>query len=191
MSQDFIGGVAESSWLEPNEVSWFCLRTQPRREAFAHDFLKRQEQLKSFFPRIRFRGAGRLRGQWMIEALFPGYLFCQFNWRLHAKLVSYCPGISGLIHFGNNYPVIPFDVIQELQSQFGQDEPVTVDQPLKIGDRVVIEAGPMQGVEGIVCRVLPGKMRVALLLEFLGQQTQIEVDVNQIHPPRDRRTTVI
>jgi len=170
---------------------WFCLRTQPRRETFAHTFLKKLETVESFFPRIRFRGTGRRRGQWIVESLFPGYLFCKFNWRHQARAVSYSPGVSGLIHFGNHHPVIPDEVIQQLKATFGQDEITTVETALKIGDRVIIEAGPMRGSEGVVCRVLPSKTRVALLLEFLGQQTQIEIDIEQLHLPTDLRTTIV
>jgi transcriptional antiterminator RfaH len=188
--QSLSAGEAARPGLERDEALWFCLRTQPRHEAFAHGFLQRQASVQSFLPRIRFRGTGRRRGRWIVEALFPGYLFCQFNWRKHARLVTYSPGVAGVIHFGNDYPVIPTDVIQQLQSTFGQDEPKTVDHSLQIGDRVLIEAGPMRGAEGVVCRVLPGKMRVALLLEFLGQQTQIEIDVEQVQTPRDRRTSI-
>jgi transcriptional antiterminator RfaH len=174
----------------PDELFWFCLRTQPHRELFAHTSLKKLEKVESFFPRIRFLGTGRRQGRWITEALFPGYLFCKFNLRDQTRAVSYSPGVSGLIHFGNHCPTVPSEVIQQLQATFGPDEVTTVEQPLKIGDRVLIESGPMRGLEGIVCRVLPGKTRVALLLEFLGQQTQIEIDVSQAQAPRDRRSAL-
>jgi transcriptional antiterminator RfaH len=169
------------------EAQWFCLRTQPHREFFAHTFLQKLETVESFLPRIRFQGTGRRRGQWITEALFPGYIFCKFILCQQVRAVSYSPGISGLIHFGNYSPTIPFETIQQLQATFGAGEPATLNQTLKIGDRVLIESGPMQGLEGLVCRVLPGKTRVALLLEFLGQQTQIEIDTDQTHIPSDRR----
>ncbi len=170
-----------------NFISWFCVRTQPGREAFAHTFLKKLEMVETFFPRIRFRGVGRRRGRWITEPLFPGYLFCRFDLRHQARAVTYSPGISGLIRFGNHCPIVPDDVIQHLQSSFGGGEAMVVDHALKIGDRVLIETGPMRGAEGIVCRVLPGKARIALLLEFLGQQTQIEIDIDQVQAPRDHR----
>ena len=167
---------------------WFCLRTQPRRELFAHSFLQKLEAVESFLPRIRFQGTGRRAGRWITESLFPGYIFCKFNLRLNARAVGYSPGVSGLIHFGNHCPTVPAEIIQQLQAVFGADEPKTIEQTLAIGDRVLIESGPMRGFEGIVCRVLPGKTRVALLLEFLGQQTQIEIDLAEIHVPVTRPT---
>jgi transcriptional antiterminator RfaH len=171
--------------------AWFCVRTQVRRETFAHAFLKKLEQVETFLPRIRYRGTGRRKGSWITEPLFPGYLFCRFALPHQFRAVSYSPGVSGLIRFGLHCPVVPVDVIQGLQSTFGSEDPALVDHPVKIGDRVIIEAGPMRGAEGVVCRVLPGRTRVALLLEFLGQQTQVELDLDQIKAPRDLRAGIV
>jgi len=161
-------------------ADWFCARTQPGRESFAHSFLKGIKDIESFLPRIRFRGTGRRRKQWIVEPLFPGYLLCKFRWQLHARTVTYSPGVSGLIHFGNHYPIIPVEVIRELKQTFATDEPTTIDRTVQIGDRAIVQVGPMRGAEGLVCRVLPEKGRVAILMEFLGQQTQIEIDVNHL-----------
>lgn len=173
---------------EADVAHWFCVRTQPNRESFAHSSLQQMEEVESFLPRIRFRGTGRRRGQWIIEPLFPGYLFCRFVWRLRARAVAYSPGVSGLIHFGRHYPLVPLEVVRDLQLTFGVDEPTTVDRTVCIGDRAIVQVGPMQGVEGVICRVLPEKGRVAILMEFLGQQTQVEVDADHLElpPPHQR-----
>ena len=170
------------------QAFWFALRTQARRESFAHTNLQKLEAVESFLPRIRYQGTGRRHGRWITESLFPGYIFCKFNLSLQARAVGYSPGVSGLIHFGRHCPTIPEEVIQQLQTVFGAEEPKTVEHALKIGDRVLIETGPMRGFDGIVYRVLPGKTRVALLLEFLGQQTQIEIDLAGIQIPITRPT---
>ena len=39
-----------------------------------------------------------------------------------------------------------------------------------------IVAGPMCGLEAVVTRVMSAKQRVAVLLDFLGRQTTIEMD---------------
>ena len=175
-------GHSENS-SDADAARWFCARTQPCRESFAHSFLQQIKEVESFLPRIRFRGTGRRRKQWIVEPLFPGYLFCKFDWRLHTRTVTYSPGVSGLIHFGLHYPVIPPEVIQELQQTFGTDEATTIDRSVRVGDRAIVQVGPMRGVEGVVCRVLPNKGRVAVLMEFLGQQTQIEIDVDHLEIP--------
>ena len=179
--------MATDSNQTKNELAWFCVRTQNRRESFAFDFLKRVDFLEAFWPRIRYCGVGRRKGQWITESLFPGYLFCKFDWRQHARDVTYSPGVSGLIHFGQHYPVIPAEAIRELQEAFGAEQVTNVDHPLKIGDRVLIESGPMRGTEGMVCRILPGRARVALLIEFLGIQTQVEINLDEVQTDRNHR----
>jgi transcriptional antiterminator RfaH len=174
------------SKMTMDRAFWYCLRTQPQQEMFAFNSLRHLE-LEAFFPRIRYRSTRRRQGQWLIEPLFPNYLFCKFDLYQQARAVKYAPGVSHLIHFGNQCPTIPSEVIQKLQSAFILETPTTVEQTIKIGDHVLIEAGPMQGCEGIVSEVLPGKKRAELLLEFLGQQTRLKIDLSLIQTPCDPR----
>ena len=101
--------------------------------------------------------------------------------------MTYSPGVSGLIHFGQHYPVIPTEAIRELQVAFGAEQVTNVNHPLKIGDQVLIESGPMRGTEGTVCRILPGPARVSLLIEFLGVQTQVEINLDEVQTNRNHR----
>jgi len=144
------------------------------------------KEIESYLPQIRYRGTGRRRREWIVEPLFPGYLFCYLNWRLHTRMVTYSPGVLGLIHFGRHYPMVPLEVIREMQQTFGTNGATTVDRTARIGDHAIVRVGPMRGAEGPICRVLPEKGRVAILMEFLGQQTQIEFDEDQLEIP-DRR----
>ena len=43
------------------------------------------------------------------------------------------------------------------------------------GDEVEIAEGAMRGLRAIVTRVLPGRERIAVLMEFLGRQTMVEL----------------
>ncbi len=43
------------------------------------------------------------------------------------------------------------------------------------GETVEISGGAFDGLEGVVTRVMPGRERVAVLLEFLGRQTSVEL----------------
>lgn len=169
---------------------WYCLRTQMKRESFAWKSLVALG-FNAFFPRIRYPGQGRRVGQWVVEPLFPNYLFCQFNLQNQTRQVRYAPGVSSLIHFGNHCPEIPSWVIEELQLQLGGVEPIEIRQTVKIGDRVLVESGPMQGGEGTVCMVVPAKNRAVVLLEFLGQQTPVEMDLNQLELSEDWRQCVV
>jgi transcriptional antiterminator RfaH len=143
--------------------------------------------IESFLPQIRYRGTGYRLGRWVVEPLFPNYLFSKFDLQQQSRTVKYARGVSGLVHFGCHCPVIPTAEILRLQAAFSLEQLTTVEQTIKIGERVLIDAGPMRGSEGIVQQVLPGGNRAALLLEFLGQQTRLEIDLSMIQLPDDPR----
>ena len=57
----------------------------------------------------------------------------------------------------------------------GQEDVRVIPDDFKPGETVLIADGPMLGLRAVVTRVMPGSERVAVLMEFLGQQTHAEV----------------
>jgi transcription antitermination factor NusG len=55
-----------------------------------------------------------------------------------------------------------------------------IEDVLKPGDAVQIIDGALLGLEAVVTRVMPAQSRVAVLLNFLGRQTTVELDRNQL-----------
>jgi transcription antitermination factor NusG len=55
-----------------------------------------------------------------------------------------------------------------------------IQKPFQTGDTVQISAGAMCGLEAVVTRVMPARQRVAVLLDFLGRQTTVELDCSQL-----------
>jgi transcriptional antiterminator RfaH len=55
------------------------------------------------------------------------------------------------------------------------EEIVTLPEAIAPGDDVSIASGPLQGATGTVTRLLPGRERVRVLLEFLGSTREVEV----------------
>jgi transcriptional antiterminator RfaH len=109
------------------------------------------------------------------EALFPGYLFARFDWQTSLRLVQCARGVRGVVHFGERWPAIPEEIILELQQAIGETELHTIPAELVPGDEVEIAEGSLRGLRAVVTRVLPGRERVAVLMEFLGRQTLIEL----------------
>src|SRR5580698_9490241 len=101
-----------------SKVAWFCLRSQPKHEHIAAAHLQ-QNQVEVFFPRIRFKRTTRKGPAWVTEALFPNYLFARFDWGNSLRLVCHSPGVSGVVHFGQNWPVIPEEAIEEMRVCLG------------------------------------------------------------------------
>ncbi len=116
----------------------------------------------------------------MTEALFPGYLFARFVWQTSLRQIHHARGVRGVVHFGERWPTISEEIISELQAAIGSSERRTISAEFTPGDEVEITEGALRGLNAIVSRVLPGRERIAVLMELLGRQTMIELPVNSI-----------
>lgn len=171
--------------------AWFCLRTQPKHEHIAAGHLRALPGLEVFLPRIRFRRQTRRGAAWFTEALFPNYLFARFDWETSLRRVHAAPGVSGVIHFGDRWPTVPEEVMAELKLLFGEDQLHEIPETPEVGEAVQVAGGALHGLQAIVTRVFPGRQRVAVLLEFLGRQTAVELPLEQVvreENPRRRVT---
>jgi len=119
---------------------------------------------------------------WFVEAMFPGYLFTEFIYSELHRRVAHLPGIQGLVEFGDYIATIDSDTIVALQQQAGEEEIITVDPEIKIGQSVRIAEGPLRGLEAVVTRVLPAGERIKVLLELLGGSVEAEVATPKVLP---------
>ena len=157
------------------EADWFCVRAQPRHEHIAAAHLQKMAGVEVFLPRIRFQRVTRQGKVWVTEALFPNYLFARFDWHRSLRQVQAARGVSGVIHFGERWPMVPAAIIEDLQQTVGTSAVHTITAGLVPGDCVEIAEGAMRGLQAVVSRVMPGRERVAVLMEFLGRPTEIEI----------------
>ena len=163
----------------PPAVAWFCVRSQPKHEHIAAARL-REAGLEVFLPRIRFKKQTARGPVWVTEALFPHYLFARFDFANSMRLVRHAAGVSTVVHFGTHVPAVPDEVLRELREHIGADELHVLPERFAPNDRVQISGGPMHGLTAVVTRVMPAKERVKVLLDFLGQQTSVEVPFDKL-----------
>jgi transcriptional antiterminator RfaH len=166
------------------------LRSQPKHEHIAAAHLQ-QNNVDVFLPRIRFKRSTRTGSVWVTEALFPNYLFARFDWVHSLRLVCHSRGVSGVVHFGLHWPVVPHEAIEEMRACLGTNEVHVIAPEIAPGDAVLIAGGCMHGLKAIVTQVMPGKKRVAVLLEFLGRQTSIKLDVSMLVKEADEREMIL
>lgn len=160
--------------------AWFCLRTQPKHEHIAAGHLSRHEHLEILNPRIRFRRSTRKGIVWVTEPLFPCYLFARFDLDHSLARVQYAPGVSRVVHFGTLWPVVPDSVIGELRAALGRTEVHVIAAEPRVGEEIRIGEGAFQGLEAVILQVMPARERVKVLLDFLGRQTMVELDLRAV-----------
>ena len=172
--------------LAPAAAAWFCVRTRPKQEHIAAAQLRQFPGLEVFLPRIRYQRPTRSGPRWTSEALFLNYLFARFDLAASLRRVQAARGVSAVVHFGSRWPTIPDSVITELRAAVGDGQVKIVTQAFGAGDAVQIAGGVFHGLQAVVSRVMPGRQRVAVLLDFLGRQTAVELDRSRLVGSRRR-----
>jgi len=175
----------------PSGPAWFCIRTQPKHEHIAAAHLKQETAVEVYLPRIRFKRSTRRGPVWFTEALFPSYLFARFDLASQARKLRSVRGVSGIVHFGNQWPTIPAQVIADLRVTVGADQTHVIREDLQPGELVEISGGAFHGLQAVVTRLMPARQRVAVLLDFLGRQTLAEVAINVVVREGDGRKSVL
>jgi len=169
------------------QQQWYVVRTQTKRERLAAEHLRGLEEIEVFCPMLRYRKATRRGKIWWEEALFPSYVLARFHMTEQQRAVSFCQGVRGFVKFGSVIPPVPQWFIDEMidtWQEHAENDVLTVKPRFEKGDEVELAHGPLQGLKGSVVEVLPGVERVKVLLEFLGQQQMIEIDLFTLLLPR-------
>lgn len=169
------------------ERQWYVVRTQTKRERVAAGHLHELEDIEVFCPMLRYRKATRRGKVWWEEALFPSYVLAKFQMSKQERAVSFCQGVRGFVKFGSVIPAVPQWFIEEMKQTWQAEavnDVLTVKPRFEKGDEVELAHGPLQGLKGSVVDVMPGIERVKVLLEFLGQQQMIDIDLFSLLLPR-------
>lgn len=167
------------------EIGWFCVRTKPKTEHIAARNLLHYAKLSDVFcPRIRYEKSTRRGKSWFVEALFPGYVFAKFDLSADLRMVNATMNVTGVLRFADRYPTIDEELIEALQSEFPEEEGAVriLETSIKEGDEVVIDEGVLKGLTTIVTRISMGGDRVAVLMDWLGQEREVEVSVKSVSP---------
>jgi transcriptional antiterminator RfaH len=173
--------------------AWYCVRTQTKREHLAAEHLRELNGVEAFCPRLRYRKATRRGKIWWIEPLFPGYVLARFDLLESERAVTFCHGVRGLVRFGSEVPSVPDQFVTALRKEIRcskiatgkmNEELLTLTPAIQTGEEVEVAHGPFQGMRGTVVSVAPAADRVRILLDFLGRENAVDVDLFSLLLPR-------
>lgn len=176
--------TSSDSSINGNE-RWYAIRVQSKFESLASDTLT-GKGYEAFLPLSKSVRQWSDRKKTLQLPLFPGYLFCRFNPADRLLPILTTPGVMRIVGAGR----IPIPVEDEeiaglqLMLRSGIDP-----QPwpyLSSGSRVLIERGPLAGLEGIVIENL-NRWRVVVSVELLQRSVAAEIEQSWV---REIRTQV-
>jgi transcription antitermination factor NusG len=172
---------------------WFAILVRTGREKTANLLLE-NAGYESFLPISKYMRRWSDRMKEVEVPLFPGYLFCRMN--PHNRLpVLMTPGVIQIVGVGKTPIAVGEEEIAAIQ-RVGSSGLSTIPWSyLQVGQTARIEAGPLQGMSGIVIRIKSG-LRLVLSVQLLQRSIAVEIDrtwIRAAHPNRateDHRSTV-
>jgi transcription antitermination factor NusG len=152
---------------------WFALRVRTGCEKTAACILG-ELGYERFLPLYSARRRWSDRVQTVELPLFPGYVFSRFDVNDRLPVLK----VSGVIHIvGVGRTPVPVDnteiaAIQAIISSGLAAQPWPF---VRVGDAVVIEEGPLRGIEGIVIEVTK-RYRLVASVTLLQRSVAVEID---------------
>ena len=168
---------------DDNTEKWYVVRAQTKREHISARYIRKELGLEVVAPQIRY-SKGRRRGKvlWK-EAMFPGYWFVNFDRELDEKAVCYAPRVLKLVRFGDYVPGIDEEFVLNLLDLVGDEEVLDLQRVVELGQEYEVADGVLKGNVGEVVELLAGGQRALLLMEMIGGERTIEVDIYSLLLP--------
>ena len=158
---------------------WYAIRVRSNREHIVAVHL-RDRGFQEYSPSYTVTSQWADRKKLIIKFLFPGYVFCQLNVSDRLPVLS-VPGVVGLIGCGKTPVAIPEHEMDHVRALVNSGLPVMPWPYLATGDLVLIERGPLAGIEGILQSV-KGKDRIVVSFSLLQRSVSAEIDRIWVRP---------
>jgi transcriptional antiterminator NusG len=169
----------ERTERELDLLPWYAIRVRSKHERIAATHL-RSRGYEEFLPSYPAERAWSDRKKLCEEFLFPGYVFCRFDPQDRLPILT-SPGVVNVIGFGLGPTAIPEREIEHVRAMVGSGLLVGPWPFLKRGQTVLIERGPLAGVEGILEEV-KGKWRLIVSISLLQRSVSTEIDRSWVRP---------
>lgn len=156
---------------------WYALYTAPRHEKFVADQMTRRG-ITCFLPLYRSLRRWKDRRKELALVLFPGYVFVQIA--LHNRLqVLQLPGAVRLVTFNGQPAALPEEEIENLRSRLSGVRGIEPHPYLRVGRRVRVKSGPLQGLEGVIQRN-KDRCRIVFSIHLIARSVAVEVDESDV-----------
>lgn len=166
-------------------LPWFALQVRARKEDWVASQLTGQG-FDCFLPKYKTVRQWSDRAKESEQPLFPGYLFCRFDFHNRRPLVM-TPGIIQIVGSGRSPIPVEQVEIDSIRLAVSSGLPNHPWPYLEVGERVRLNYGPLSGLEGILVN-FKGSHRVVLSVTLLQRSVAMEVELDWVGAVADRRS---
>ena len=128
-----------------------------------------------FLPTYKCQRQWSDRVKELEQPLFPGYLFCRFDFQSRRPLVM-TPGVIQIVGNGKTPLPVADDEIEKIQLAVATEARRQPWPYIEVGERVRVNYGSLRGLEGILIN-FKGSHRVVLSISLLQRSVAVEVDL--------------
>jgi transcription antitermination factor NusG len=137
--------------IRPDQVNWYALQTRARHEKSVAERLQQEQNVVTFLPLVRQVHRWSDRRKVVELPLFSCYVFVRLVLGSAQSLrVCRTDGVFRIVGIRGQGIPIPDEQIEAVRTLVGQQLPWSIHPFLKIGQRVRIRGGSLDGVEGIL-----------------------------------------
>jgi transcription antitermination factor NusG len=162
-----------------DHAAWWAVYTQHQHEKSVAEMLS-GKGFEVFLPLHESTRRWKDRQKVLSLPLFPGYVFVRGVLTRRLQVVT-TPGIHMILSRGEQIEVIPEAEIDAIRRAVLGSYRIEPHPFLKIGERVRVTRGSLEGVEGILVRK-KNLYRLVLSVEMLAQSVGVEVAASDVEP---------
>jgi transcription antitermination factor NusG len=163
----------------PEEASWYALSTRSRHEKVVERQLQARG-IDSFLPMVCEIHRWSDRRKVVETPLFAGYIFVRIAASPQQRVnVLQTPGVVDFVGMQKRGIPIPQEQIEAVKAVIASNMPFTKHTFFKVGQRVRIRSGSLDGVEGILV-AQNGTRNLVISVEPIQRSLSIRVEGYQI-----------
>ncbi len=158
---------------ESAALPWYVTYTCPRHEKRVATQIE-GHRISCFLPLYRSTRCWKDRRKELELPLFPGYVFVQIAPQNRLQVLK-LPGVVRLVTFNGQPAALPLGEVEALRNRLSASPRIEPHPYLRVGRRVRVRSGPMQGLEGIILRK-KDSCRVIFSIDLIRRSVAVEVD---------------
>lgn len=164
--------------MSTERLHWFAVYTRSRHEKQVDAYLKRQG-LETFLPLRRAWSVRQDRKVVISLPALPGYMFVRCVLYAETRaLIKRHSSVLRLVESAGTPAVIPDEQIASLRIALEHSFNAEGHPFLRVGDRVRVARGPMEGAEGFLIRVAESRHRLVIAVDYVNQALSVEIDAS-------------
>ena len=164
---------------ETTDQRWFALQVRTRWESSTAVLLS-GKGYQTFLPTYKTKKRWNGRSREVNAALFPGYVFCQFDAQKRLPILV-TPGVISVVGRGRIPLPVDDSEIAAIQTVVSSGFRVEPWPYLEIGQRIRIESEALEGLEGILINI-KGNHRIVVSVSLLRRSVALEIDRSCVKP---------